>query len=235
MTTESILKELKTLGKESVKSVLVKHGAKEPFYGVKIEDLKKIQKKIKKDYTLSLALYDTGISDAMYLAGLIADDKKMTKKDLNNWVKKAYWGMLSEYCVPWVAAESNHGHELALEWMESPKENIAAAGWSTYANLLALTPDDHLDKKEIKSLLERVKKKIHTSQNRVKQVMNMFVISVGGYVPDLTGLAIETGKKIGAVTVDMGDTSCKTPYIPDYIDKIKKRGSIGKKKKTVKC
>lgn len=235
MTTESILKELKTLGKESIKSVLVKHGAKEPFYGVKIEDLKKIQKKIKKDYALSLALYDTGISDAMYLAGLIADDKKMTKKDLNNWVKKAYWGMLSEYCVPWVAAESNYGHELALEWMESPKENIAAAGWSTYANLLALTPDDQLDKREIKSLLERVKKNIHTSQNRVKQIMNMFVISVGGYVPDLTELAIETGKKIGAVSVDMGGTACKTPYIPDYIDKIKKRGSIGKKKKTVKC
>ena len=50
--------------------------------------LKKIQKRVKKDYRLALDLYDTGIYDAMYLAGLIADDAKMTKKDLERWVNK---------------------------------------------------------------------------------------------------------------------------------------------------
>ena len=69
----------------------------------------------------------------------------------------------------------------------------------------------------------------------MKQTMNSFVISAGGYVPELTDFAITTGNRIGAVTVEMGDTACKTPFSPDYIDKIKKRGSIGKKKKTVKC
>ena len=59
--------------------------AKDGFYSwpaenQKIEDLKKIQKRIKKDYRLALDLYDTGIHDAMYLAGLIADDAKMTKQ-----------------------------------------------------------------------------------------------------------------------------------------------------------
>ena len=72
-TADEVVAELKTLGSESNKKVLVRHGAREPFYGVKIEDLKKIQKRIKKDHDLALALYDTGISDAMYLAGLIAD------------------------------------------------------------------------------------------------------------------------------------------------------------------
>ncbi|MBL0051512.1 MAG: DNA alkylation repair protein [Bacteroidetes bacterium] len=235
MTTKEILAELKSLGSESIKKVLMKHGAREPFYGVKVEDLKKIQKKIKMDYQLALELYDTGISDAMYLAGLIADDKKMTKDNLNHWVKNAYWYMISEFTVPWVAAESNYGHELAMEWIKSDKENIASAGWATYSNLLALTPDDKLNKKEIVLLLKKVEKEIHKAQNRVKQAMNGFVISVGGYVPEFTEVAIESGKKIGAVTVDMNGTACKTPYSPDYIDKIIKRGSIGKKKKTVKC
>ena len=44
--------------------------------------MKKIQKRVKMDYQLALDLYDTGIADAMYLAGLIADDAKMTRKDL---------------------------------------------------------------------------------------------------------------------------------------------------------
>ena len=73
-TVTKIIEELKRLGTESVKKVLQNHDAREPLFGVKIADLKKIQKRIKKDYQLALDLYDTGIYDAMYLAGLIADD-----------------------------------------------------------------------------------------------------------------------------------------------------------------
>lgn len=116
MTVQEILDELKKNGSEQTKKTLLKHGAKEPFYGVKIEHLKKIQKKIKKDHELSLALYNTGISDAMYLAGLIADETRITRKDLQTWAEKAYWYMLSEYTVAWIAAESRFGHELAMNW-----------------------------------------------------------------------------------------------------------------------
>src|SRR5262245_21137453 len=125
MTAQDIVQELKSLGSETYKKVFLKHGVREPFFGVKVEDLKKIQKRIKMDYQLALDLYDTGISDAMYLAGLIADDAKMTKKDLERWAEGAYWSMISEYTVPWVASGSKHGRELALKWIESKKENIA--------------------------------------------------------------------------------------------------------------
>ena len=33
----------------------------------------------------------------------------------------------------------------------------------------------------------------------------------------------------------MGDTSCKVPDAPDYIEKVKARGTIGKKRKSAKC
>src|ERR1700712_4712957 len=115
MSAEDILAELKSLGNESIKKLLLKHGVKEPFFGVKIEHLKTIQKKIKKDYQLARDLYATGNADAMYLAGLIADDEKMTKADLQTWVRKAVSNSICEYIVPWVAAGSRYGHELAME------------------------------------------------------------------------------------------------------------------------
>lgn len=46
---------------ESIKKGLRNHGVREPFFGVKIGDMKKIQKRIKKDYQLALDLYDTGL------------------------------------------------------------------------------------------------------------------------------------------------------------------------------
>jgi 3-methyladenine DNA glycosylase AlkD len=235
MTAEEIVAQLKPLGRESTKKVLLNHGIHEPVFGVKIEDLKKFQKRIKKDYRLALELYDTGIYDAQYLAGLIADDSKMTKKDLRAWVGKANSAALCDYTVPWVAAESPHGHELALEWIDSPKEFVAAAGWGTLGGLVALKDDADLDLAELKRLLQRVQDSIHEQPNRVRCSMNGFVIAVGCYVRALTDLALETAAKIGRVTVEMGDTACKVPNAADYIKKVQDRGTIGKKRKTIKC
>src|SRR5271156_3223083 len=110
MTAKEILDELKPLGRESYKRVLLSnHGIKEPFFGVPISELKKFPKRIKKDYQLALDLYDTGNYDAMYLAGLIADDARMTAKDLQRWAEKAYARALTGSTVPWVAAGSPLG------------------------------------------------------------------------------------------------------------------------------
>ena len=235
MTADEIVKQLRPLGTDSYKRVMLNHGAREPLFGVKIDDLKKIQKKVKKDYQLALDLFDTGIYDAMYLAGLIADDIKMTKRDLQHWVAKANCATVSEYTVPWVAAESMHGRELALEWIESKQESVASSGWATLSGLVAIKQDAELDLAELKRLLQRVQKTIHQQPNRVRAVMNAFVIAVGSYVQALTGEALQIGAKIGPVSVDVGGTACKVPYAPDSIEKVRKRGAIGKKRKTTKC
>jgi hypothetical protein len=235
MTVKEIMAELKSKGEENIKKILLKHGVKEPFFGVKVQNLKPIQKKIKMDYQLAKDLYATGNADAMYLAGLIADDAKMTRADLQTWVKEAVSQNISEYTVPWVAAGSRYGLELALEWIDSKKEHIAAAGWATLGDTLALRPDSELDIPALKALLARVAKTIHQSGNRPKYTMNRFIIAAGSYVPALTAEAIATSRKIGALTIDMEGTACKVPDAAEYILKAKDSGSIGKKKKTVKC
>jgi 3-methyladenine DNA glycosylase AlkD len=235
MTAQEIVKQLESLGQDSYKKVLLNHGIQEPCFGVKVEELKKIQKRIKKDYQLALELYDTGIYDAMYLAGLIADDLKMTRQDLRHWVETANCASTCEYTVPWVAAESLHGREMALEWIESKKESVAAAGWATLSSLVAIKDDSELDLAELKRLLQRVQKTIQKQPNRVRYAMNGFVIAVGSYVKSLTDLAVQTAEKMGQVTVDMGDTACKVPSAVEYIQKVQKRGAIGKKRKTAKC
>ena len=182
------------------------------------------------DYQLALDLYDTGNYDAMYLAGLIADDARMTKKDLQRWVKKAYG-----VTVPWVAAGSPHGWALALEWIDSKTDRIAAAGWATLASLVSIREDTQLDLAALKRLLQRVRKTIHRQSDETRYQMNGFVIAVGAYVKSLTDTALQTAEKIGPVTVDMGNTACEVPFAPDYIRKVQKRGAIGKKRKSAKC
>jgi 3-methyladenine DNA glycosylase AlkD len=235
ITAQTIMAELKAKGNDGIKKILLKHGIKEPFFGVKVEDLKLIQKKVKKDYQLAKDLYATGNADAMYLAGLIADEAKMTKKDLAVWVKQALSQNISEYTVPWIAAESNFGYELALEWIDSKEEHIAASGWSTLSSLVAIKADDELDITALTALLDRVVQKIHDADNRVRSTMNAFVIAVGCYVAPLTSYSISISKKIGALKVNKEGTAGKVPDAAEYINKFKAKGVIGKKKKMARC
>ena len=235
MTCDEVMAELKSLGTAQTKKTLIRHGVQEPLFGVKIGDMKPIVKRARNDNALALALYDTGNYDAMYLAGLVADPKAMTKANIQKWAKTATSEALCNFTVPWVAAESPYGWELAAEWIESPKEAVAVAGWAVYSGLVALVPDDELDLKLLEKLIVRVKAKIKTAPNRVKYCMNTFIISVGGYVAPLTAKAKAAAKAIGKVEVDMGDTECKVPDAIPYIEKMEARGTPGTKRKTVRC
>jgi 3-methyladenine DNA glycosylase AlkD len=234
-TAKSILAELRPLGRENYKKVMLTHGAREPIYGVSIAELKKIHKRVKRDHELALALYDSGVYDAMYLAGLIADDQRMSRKDLQRWVDGAYCPGLAEFTVPWVAAEGPHGPDMARKWIGSKKELVASAGWATWAGIVALREDGELDLAELRALLERVESSIHGERNRVRYVMNGFVIALGAYVRALNPAAKKAARKIGEVSVDMDGTACKVPDALQYIARIEQRGAVGKKRKTVKC
>ena len=235
-TVKQMMKSLKSKGSEQTRKVYLSHGAKpDSVYGVKVSDLKILAKTIKGEQELAYELFETGNFDAMYLAGMIADGSQMTKKLLETWAKKGVWEWVSEYIVPWVAAESDHGRGLALKWMDAKKEHVAASGWNTYSGLLTTLPDEQLDLPEIKRLLKRIEKEIDGSANRVRYTMNAFVIAVGSYVLPLSKQAKATAKKLGKVEVDMGGTACKVPLAVDYIAKMETSGRAGKKRKAIRC
>jgi 3-methyladenine DNA glycosylase AlkD len=235
MTYEEIMKKLEDLGTEQTKRIYLNHGVKEPYFGVKIGDLKKLVKYVKKDHELALKLYDSGNHDAMYLAGLSINPKLVSKETLEEWAEKAYWYMIAEYTVAGVAAESEYALELAKKWMDSDEEMMAVCGWSTYSNYLSITPDEELDLNEIRVLLNRVKNSVHNERNRVRYVMNGFVISVGSYVPDLHEEATGVAESIGKVHVDVGNTACKVPLAKTYIKKIADKDRVGLKRNSCIC
>lgn len=235
MTLKEVMAELQKLGSEQTRKTWRNHGAQGDLFGVKIGDLKTVAKKIKGDQALALQLYETKNADAMYLAGLVADGAQMTKKQLNDWTKAASWPMVSEYTVAWVTAESPFARELALKWIDSTKEPIAASGWNAYSGYISMTADGELDLKEIEVLLDRVVKEIRGAPNRVRYCMNGFVLAVAAAVKPLLPKAKLAAERIGKVDVDMGDTSCQVPVALEYIRKMEAAGKIGKKRKSVKC
>ncbi len=235
MTLKETMAALEGYGNEQTRKIYRNHGISGDFFGVKVGDMKILQKKIKKDHKLALELFDTKNADAQYFASLIADEKSVTKKELDAWAKSATWDMVAEYSVPWLAADSGLGIEMGQKWIKSKTEKIASCGWAALSSAISVTPDDQLDKKLIKSLLQEIKSSIHTQGERVKYTMNGFVIAVGCYVEDLSAFAKETAEKIGKVEVFMGNTACKVPFAPSYIQKVVDKNRVGKKRKQARC
>ena len=235
MNLSEVMSYLESKGSEQTRKIYKNHGAPDDFYGVKVADLKPIQKKEKNNHSLALELFDTGNSDAQYLAGLIADPKEFSKSDFEKWAKASGWYMVSEYAVAWNLAESPLCMEICSEWILSTDEKLQECAWAAMSAHLGIAPDDNIDKEYHKSLIEHVEGNIHSSANRVKYCMNGYIIALGGAVAELTGRCKEAGDKIGKVDVLMGETSCKVPDIKSYIGKMEDKNRIGKKKKTAKC
>jgi 3-methyladenine DNA glycosylase AlkD len=235
-TVAEVMTELESLGTEQTRRTFARHGAPlDRMFGVKVGDLKTVLKKIKGKQALALELYATGNSDAMYLAGLVANGAAMTKKQLDTWAKEASWYMISEFTVPWVAAEHSEASKIAIKWIQSKDAKIASSGWATYSSLVSYQPDSRLDLDEIESLLQKVGEQVHNVSDRVAYTMNNFVICVGCYVTPLASAAKKLAQKIGVVHVDVGDTSCKVPIASEAIAKVEASGRIGQKRKNLKC
>jgi 3-methyladenine DNA glycosylase AlkD len=236
-TAASILQSLKAKGSEKTRATYARHGmALDRTLGVSVADLKKIAKSIKGQQELACELYATGIMDAMYLAGLVANGGKMSAARLQQWAEGAIGlPMISEYTVPWVTVENAAAQELANAWIRSDEEQIVASGWCTWSGLVATRPDTQLHLGQVAGLLEFVEQNIGSAKNRARYTMNSFVISVGGYVKPISEHAKAVAGRLGNVSVDVGDTACKVPLATDYIAKIEAMGRLGQKRKTIRC
>ena len=235
MTLASTMQQLEALGSEQTKKILLRHGAVEPFFGIKIGDLKPLAKKLKGQQNLALELYDTGNSDAQYLAGMIAAGDQMTKPQLNRWAKTAAWGLISGNTVAWVASEHADGLALALQWIDAKKESTVRSGWATLCALVGILPDDELPLDTVRQLLDRVVREMPTATDDVRYTMNNFIICVGTYVGPLGDEAITAARTLGKVEIDMGQTACKVPDAEPYIIKSRRGKPIAPKRKTFRC
>lgn len=232
---KEIMAYLEEVGSSNTVKIYRKHGAHGDIFGVKVGDLKPLQKKYKNNNEVAKALFATNNSDAMYLACLMSDPKKLEKETIQKWVEDAWWYMLSEYAVAWVLAESTNALKHINGLMKNEEEHILSCAWSALSSYIAITSDDDLDLTYLNQKLLEVETTIHDQKNRVRHTMNGFVIALGSYVPEITERALSSANKIGKVEVFMGETSCKVPFAPDYIQKIIDKGRVGKKRKTAKC
>lgn len=237
MTLNEIMNELEKLATAATKEMWIRHGASEPLYGVNIGKLKTLIKdyQLRNNTSLALKLYDTENIDAMYLAGLIVNPKELSIDQLKHWGVLSRWSGTNESIVPWCAAESGLGFELAKYWLSQDDEKSRILGYSTLGNVALYIKDEDLDISYFEKHLDYISKHIHDEPNRLRYAMNNYVIAVGSGIESLSDKAKQIGNDIGEVKVYMGNTACLVPNIEQNIEKSVNKHGKGFKKKKVRC
>lgn len=227
MLLEEVMQQLEGYGTEQNRKTYTNHGAKEPLFGVSFANLKLLKKKIKKDHDLAIVLWETKNMDAMTLATMILDPKKVTIELLNKWVQEVDYYCLMDVLMTAICT-SPIAIERMEEWTNSDDEWIGRAGWSLLSNIAI--KNKTLQDDFFSPYLEEIKVNIHNEKNRKKEAMNRALIAIGIRNEDLEQTAIEIARKIGKVQVDHGATSCKTPDAESYIKKARERAEKKKVK-----
>lgn len=235
MEIKEIIKQLSVLSNERTKKHYVSNGAKEPVFGCTISSMKPLFKQLKYNQTLADQLYATGNYDAMYLAGMIAEPKKMTHADFDRWIEQAYFYMISDFIVSVTLAETDIGEQVADRWIDSDTELTASAGWKTYEWMLGTRKNETFDQARLNELIEMIPLRFDTQPSRVQSSMIDFLQAVAISYPPLHEQAKNAAKVLGRKEIKISDSKSRIIEPLKHIQSETDKGRLGFKRKHVRC
>lgn len=224
MSLDEVLAALRRAGNEGFRQVCLRHGAREPLFGVPWSELHALQRRIRTDHALARQLWDTRNHDARVLATLIGDPRRLTEAQLEEWLHDCSHRLLLQAFAQ-LAGRSRVALECARRWIDDTAEFRQAAGWTVLA---IHAQDAAVGDGVFAPLLPRIERTIHEAPNFARHAMNSCLIAIGGR-GTLQGRALRVARRIGAVAVEHGDTGGETPVAVDSISAMRARGAKARK------
>lgn len=162
--------------------------------GVKLPEIRRLAKVIKKDHDLALGLWDTQIHEARMLASMIADTKQVTPELMDNWVSDFYsWDICDQVCGN-LFDRTPFAIDKAIEYSSHEEEFIKRAGFvlmAEYAIHNKTAPNEVFI-----NLLPIMEREAWDNRNFVKKAVNWALRQIGKRNNILKVKAINTARNI---------------------------------------
>jgi len=195
MDYQEIINLLKSKSNKNNLAGMARFGINPEFaLGVSVTDLRKISKKIKKDHNLALKLWETKIHEARILSSMIDEPEKVTKKQMDTWIKEFNsWDLCDQVCMN-LFDKTPFSFEKAVEWSRRKKEFEKRAGFALMACLAwhdKVSPDS-----KFKKFFPHIKRESDDERNYVKKAVNWALRQIGKRNKHLNKEAIKLSEDI---------------------------------------
>lgn len=156
-----------------------------------------LAKKIGRDQALSLKLWSTGFLEARVLAALTGDPAKVTRRQMERWVKTLdSWGVC-DACCACLFVHTPHALEAALKWSKSEKEFIKRAGFVMMAEIALHLKT--LDDRQFLRMLKAIRREACDERNFARKSVNWALRQIGKRNSFLNEQAIRTARSVHAL------------------------------------
>lgn len=221
MTVDEVLAELEALSDEGVRKRYAKEGAGEHLFGVKLGELRKLAKRIKKDHALAMALWKTKNIDARMLAILVLDVQALTSKQLDRMVRAARFSQVAIWLSTYVTKQHADKEALREQWMQVDHPMAARAGWGLTASRVENDPEG-LD---LVALLDRIEAEMGDAPEPTQWTMNMCLGQIGIHHRKHRKRVLKIGEALGVYRDYPTSKGCTSPFVPLWVaEMIRRRG-----------
>ena len=196
-TAPEIIRQIKALSSPAFKAQMQKRfGINTQFaVGTPVTQLRKLAKTLTQPaQALSNELWASGIHEARILASMLADPARITREQLNTWVKDLNSWDICDACALNLFSKVKKPLALAERWMRKEEEFVRRAGFATLA-VLAMPRAKTADKDLIK-MLPFIKNHAADPRPMVFKAVNWALRNIGKKNPRLTPHAVQCAREI---------------------------------------
>jgi 3-methyladenine DNA glycosylase AlkD len=195
MDKNEVLAWLKRRGTQRTVKGMSRYGieAKRAF-GVPMGTLGLLSKRLGKDHTLALALWESGWYEARLLAALVDDPERVTRRQMNAWASSfENWADCDTACFK-LFDRTPFAWEKSRQWSSSPREFVRRGGFALMA-CLALHDKDAPDERFL-ALLPVIEKGARDERNFVKKAVNWALRAIGRRNLELNAAALAVANRL---------------------------------------
>lgn len=230
MQPGEILAELKKLSNPKSIAALKKTGiGTENYWGVGLDKMRLLSRKIKKNHDLASQLRKSGVHDALLFSFIIDNPKKITKQEIKEIIKEIHHNdLLDNFCL-YILVNTPYVIELIDEWKDSSKEMTKRCAYILVK--YGARSNMKLADQFFEEFLLRIEREISFSKKGVKEAMLDLMVCIGNRNKYLKSKTTEVALKILETEIDDGTIS---RFMSDLINNLMKETKESNSKTNLK-
>jgi len=194
LKTKEIIKKLRSIGNEHNRKGMARFGINtENAFGVSVKNIRAIAKEAGKNRELAKELWETGCHEARIMASIIDMPEKVTKKQMNRWVKEFNSWDLCDQVITNLFSKTEYAKKMAVKWSGKKDEFTKRAGFVMMA-VGAVHWKNEPDSTFIK-MFPLIEQAVCDDRNMVKKGVNWAIRQIGKRNTTLNKKAISFSKR----------------------------------------
>jgi 3-methyladenine DNA glycosylase AlkD len=183
---------------QEVQSIVTKFGGIiKNGYGITAPELRTLAKKIGKNHSLAIKLWNEDCHDAKLLATLIGDPAQIDENLMDKWIKNFYSWDICDGCIQNLFAYTPFAYKKAIEWAQRKPEYEKRAGFAMMAKLAI--GDKKKDDREFENFFKYIIEGSTDERNFVKKAVNWAIRQIGKRSLYLNKKALELARQIHSI------------------------------------